>query len=101
MEQFRQYEFEGVNLRIPLRYDERSGIYIEDYPDFTENPIWTSAGNPVMFAGEDACSDALEASPGGCPDCGSCVYYHSADKHSWIGVCTLEKKRKNQKEDVT
>ncbi len=96
MEEFRHYEFEGVCLDIPLRYDERSGIYIEEYPDFTENPVWTQEGCPVMFAGEDACPDAVATSPEGCPDCGSCKYYRSAGTHSWIGVCGLAKRRKPQ-----
>ncbi len=93
MEKVRRYEFEGIVLDIPLQYDERSGIYIEIYPDFTERPIYTPDGNPVMFAGEDACPFAKEATPGGCPDCGSCKYYRRAAPHTWIGVCGNERNR--------
>ena len=39
MEKVRRYEFEGVTLEIPLRYDERSQIYIEEYPDFVSKEI--------------------------------------------------------------
>ncbi len=87
MKQTRRYEFEGVTLDIPLHFDESTGIYIEDYPDFIESPIWTPEGYPVMFAGEDACKFAEEATPGGCPDCGSCRFYRSAAEHTWFGVC--------------
>ncbi len=95
MEQVRRYVIEGVTLDIPLRYDERSGLYIEEYPDFIESPVWTSEGHPVMFAGEDACIHAEEAEPGGCPDCGSCRYYRMAGEHTWIGVCSHTAQRQN------
>ncbi len=94
MEQSRRYEFEGLTIDIPIHYDEDTGLYIEDYPDFLENPIYTPEGYPVMFAGEDACSVAEEATPGGCPDCGSCKYYRSAGTHTWFGVCGNDKKKR-------
>ncbi len=94
MEQIRRYHFEGVTLDIPLHYDEKAGIYIEDYPDFVERPVWTPKGYPVMFAGEDACIHAEEATPGGCPDCGSCRHYRRAGEHTWIGVCGHEFRRR-------
>ncbi len=95
MEQFRHYDYEGVNLDVPLRYDPGAGIYIEEYPDFVENPTWTRDGRPMVFAGEDACPDAQEATPGGCPDCGSCRFYSPAGVHTWIGVCGLAKNRRD------
>ncbi len=95
MGQRRQYELEGLVLDIPLNYDEKSGIYLEDYSDIFENPIWTPKGHPVMFAGEDACSFAEEETPGGCPDCGSCRYYMRAAEHTWIGICRHEKNRRD------
>ncbi len=94
MNQTRRYEFEGLTLDIPLRYDERSGQYLEEYPDFTESPVWTPAGCPVLFAGEDACPHGEEAEPGGCPDCGSCRHYRRAAAHTWIGVCGHPANRK-------
>ncbi len=87
MNRTRRYIIEGVTIAIPLHYAELTGIYIEDYPDFVEKPVWTDEGHPIMFAGEDACSEAMEASEGGCPECGSCKYYHTAGEHSWIGIC--------------
>ncbi len=94
LKQTRQYLVEGALLEIPIRFDEMAGIYIEEYPDFTETPVWTPMGHPVMFAGEDACSLAKEAEAGGCPDCGSCRYYRSAASHTWFGVCLHEEKNK-------
>ena len=95
----RRYEFEGVALEIPLRYDELSHMYIEEYPDFIKNPVYTPEGYPVMFSGEDACPGAKAAEGEECPDCGSCYFFHSAGPHTWIGVCRHEKKRRGQREE--
>ena len=94
MEKVRRYEFEGVTLEIPLRYDERSQIYIEEYPDFVSNPVYTPKGHPVMFVGEDACCYGEYSGGEGCPDCGSCRFFRPAAIHNWIGVCGHEKKRR-------
>ena len=91
MEKTRHYEFDGVTLEIPLRYDPLSKLYIEEYPDFSKNPVFTRDGFPVMFAGEDACCYAEAISGRECPDCGCCRYFRPADTHTWIGVCSHEK----------
>ena len=91
MDKIRKYELEGTVLNIPLNYDEQSNKYIEDYRECIEGPIFTLSGYPIMFAGEDACKFAEEATPGGCPDCGSCKFYERAGEHSWIGICRCEK----------
>lgn len=93
MEMSRRYEFEGIVLEIPLRYDEHSRMYIEEYPDFVENPVYTSAGCPVLFTGEDACLYAETSDGTACSDCGSCRFYRPAGPHTWIGVCLHEKNR--------
>ncbi len=95
MESTKSYTVDGLTLKIPLRYDEQSKKYIEDYREFIENAVYTVNGNRVMFAGEDACRYAKEASVGGCPDCGCCLYYKRADEHTWIGIC--EHPRRKQK----
>ncbi len=92
MERIRTYELEGLVLNVPLRYDKQSERYIEDYSELIENPRFTLLGSPIMFAGEDACALAEEATPGGCPDCGSCRFYERAGDRSWIGLCKHEKK---------
>lgn len=90
MEKTRRYEFEGISLEIPLRYDVRTGQYLEQYPDFIQNPVYTPAGYRVLFSGEDACPEAEAAEGESCPDCGSCRFYHPAGKHTWFGVCKNE-----------
>ncbi len=90
MTQRRQYEIEGVVLDVPLQYDQKAKCYIEDYTFWLEEQRYTAAGHPIMFAGEDACTFAQEATPGGCPDCGSCRFYRRAGDHTWIGICKYE-----------
>lgn len=93
MDKTKDYNIEGVLLSIPLQYDELSGKYIELYPDFIENPVYTTKGHPVMFTGEDACDYAVETADGEiCIDCGSCRFYRQIPD-TLIGVCIHEKKR--------
>ncbi len=87
MEQIREYELEDIILKIPLIYDRQSDKYIEDYREWIENEVFTPSGYPIIFAGEDSCEHAEEATDGGCPDCGSCKFYKRAGEHTWIGVC--------------
>ncbi len=93
MEHSRTYEIEGFILKIPLSYDEQSGKHIEDYSEYIENQLFTPCGSPIIFAGEDACGFAEEASSGGCPDCGSCKFYKRAAEHTWIGICQCDKRK--------
>ncbi|MCC8028651.1 MAG: hypothetical protein LIO75_02440 [Lachnospiraceae bacterium] len=91
----RRYEFEGITLDIPLYYDELSDMYLEEYPDFTEHPVWTKDGHPVIFCGEDACPYSEWEEPGRCMDCGSCLYYTPVSPHTLMGICRHEKQRRN------
>ena len=87
MAQTRRYEFDGIVIDIPIHFDERSGIYIEKYPDFIENSIRTKSGYRVLFSGSDACLLA-ENETEKCLDCATCKYFKPAAKHTWFGYCT-------------
>ncbi len=89
MQKTRRYEIEGLIIDIPIHYDQQSQMYIEDYPDFIENPIWTEKGNRVLFSGTDACESANK----GALDCGSCKYFMRAGEHTWFGICKNEEKK--------
>ncbi len=95
MDNTRRYEIEGLTMDIPVVLDEASQILLENYPDFIENPIWTPLGHRVLFSGTDACPLAEEASPGGCPDCGSCKHFRRAAAKTWFGICTNERSPRN------
>ena len=93
MNKTRRYDVEGTILEIPLRYDELARVYVEEYPDFTENPIYTPAGFPILFTGEDACPFGEPAGEAPCEDCGSCRHYRQVPG-SWIGVCGRDERRR-------
>ncbi len=95
MSEKRRYELEGLVIEIPVHFDEKANIFIEDYPDFIEKPIWTPQGHRVLFSGMDACALSEELTPGGCPDCGSCKYFCRAGENTWFGYCSNDKHKKN------
>ena len=74
MEKVNRYEWDGEVFEIPLRWDERTQSYMEDYEDYYAGPVYTPAGRPVLLTLEDACPDADLADGG--VDCGSCRRYH-------------------------
>ena len=46
MEKTNRYNMEGIVLEIPLRWDEYSRKFVEDYSDFIKHPVHTPAGHP-------------------------------------------------------
>lgn len=93
MDRTRRYDIEGAILYIPLRYDERAGMDIEEYPDLAEQPVYTPEGERLMLTVEDACAYGKTADGTRCIDCGSCVYYRQAPD-TLLGVCGHEKLRR-------
>ena len=92
MKKTRRHNIEGAVLDIPLRYDERTGREIEEYPDLLREPVYTPAGERVLLTIEDACPLA-ELRADGMRDCGSCLYYRQAPG-TLLGVCGHEKRRR-------
>jgi hypothetical protein len=94
MEKIKTYNIEGTTLTIPLRYDKKSGRYMEVYPDFIKDPVYTPEGHPIMLTLEDACAFAKHKDANQkLVDCGSCRFYRQLP-NTLIGVCGHEKKRK-------
>ena len=98
MEKVNRYELNGEILEIPLRWDERTQSYMEDYEDYYAGPVYTPAGRPVLLTLEDACPDA-DLTDGGV-DCGSCRRYHQFPG-SLLGVCDHEARRRPPAPPVT
>jgi len=94
MEKVNRYEWDGEVFEIPLRWDERTQSYVEDYEDYYAGPVYTPAGCPILLTIEDACPHA-EPVDGGV-DCGSCRHYHQFPG-SLLGVCNNEKRRKKRR----
>lgn len=97
MEKVNRYELNGEILEIPLRWDERTQSYVEDYEDYYDGPVYTPAGSPVLLTIEDACPEAemVDDDPASI-DCGSCRHYHQFPG-SLLGVCNNEKRRKKRR----
>ncbi len=92
MKKTRIYNVEGALLIVLLQYDELHDKYIEIYPDLTENPVYTSKGNPIMLTVEDACAFGEQKDENErLIDCSSCRFYRQMP-NTLIGVCINEKK---------
>ena len=98
MERTRYHEIEGTILEIPLIYDQRSGQWIEEYPDFLEQPVYTPAGERILLTIEDACPHG-RLRPDGMGDCGSCMYYRQVPG-TLLGVCGNDSLRVREREQV-
>lgn len=92
MEQVKRYEFEGVVIEVPLRWDDHLKQYVEDYKDYCKRPGHTPAGRPVLLTIEDACpyADMVDDDPASI-DCGSCRHYHQFPGFL-LGVCRNEQR---------
>ena len=88
-----RYELDGEILEIPLRWDQRTQAYVEDYGDYIDQPAYTPAGRPILLTIEDACPQAHMADDPDSIDCGACCHYHQFPG-SLLGVCRNEKRRK-------
>lgn len=97
MEKVNRYEWDGEVFEIPLRWDERTQSYVEDYEDYYDGPAYTPAGRSVLLTIEDACPEAemVDDDPASI-DCGSCRHYHQFPG-SLLGVCNNEKRRKKRR----
>ena len=88
-----RFDIEGTIIELPLKYDERSQKYLEDYRDIIENPVYTRSGRPILLTIEDACPhaemiDDRQASV----ECSTCRYYRHTPG-TLLGVCHNEKMR--------
>ena len=88
-----RFDIEGTIIELPMKFDERSQKYLEDYREVIENPVRTPAGRPILFTFDDACAYAemVDNDPASI-DCGSCRHYHQFPG-SLLGVCRNEKMR--------
>ncbi len=98
--QSRRYEVDGLTVDIPLCYDEMVNRYLEYYPDFKKEPVYTPDGHPLTVCVDDACQYGEMTEPVQVPDCGTCKYYRKAAEHTLFGVCDHELRRITPKEEA-
>ncbi len=86
----RIFSLDGDELTIELIYNAEHGIFIGDYPDFSETPRLTPNGRPWTNATFDDCPFA-DTDYG---DCGSCNHFKTEMDGDLIGICTNKKLKK-------
>ena len=91
MKKFHRYELDGEILEIPLRWDEGTQTYVEDYGGYYDGSAYTPAGRPILLTIEDACPQAHMADDPDSIDCGACRHFRPVPG-TLLGVCRNEKR---------
>lgn len=91
----REYHLDDLRLQVRLAYDEGSGRYLEQIPDFEEEPVYTALGKPVACAAQDACPHGRGDGDESCVDCGGCRFFDTPRPNSLIGICGHPARRAN------
>lgn len=87
----RTYNIDGDILNAALRYDEPSGLWIEEYIDFKEIPRYTPNGRPwVDITCGDECSHCDAGNDGG-----ACSFFQREKDKDLIAVCFCDALRIN------
>lgn len=79
----RIFQIDGDFLEVLFYYDEGSGHYFGEYPDFEETPRYTPNGRKWVNVTIVGCPYAEEDFD----DCGSCRYMKREHPTDLIGVC--------------
>lgn len=96
-----RFEIEGTVIELPLKYDERSGKYLEDYGKVIDTPARTPEGRPILFTFDDACAYAdMVGGEETSVECSTCRYFRQSPG-TLLGVCHNEKMRSGAHEEET
>ncbi len=85
----RSFVIDGDICEVVFRFDEASGRYLGDYPDFERQSRYTVSGYRWVNAIQDSCKEALHKyyPDKECLDCGSCKFFTTEKEGDLIGVC--------------
>ncbi len=83
------YNLDGDFLEVTFHYDELSGKYLGDYPEFADEPRYTPGGRKWA----DAITDDCPYADGTDKMCGTCSFMLKQDETDIIGVCGNDKLR--------
>ncbi len=92
MEKFQTFHLDGIQVKIKFTFDSETNMYIGDYPDFEETPLYSQNGHPVVTSVRDNCPH--HSSGGKFADCGSCKFFTPESKNDLIGFCSNEALKK-------
>lgn len=82
----RTFRIDGDAVSVELWFDEGSGAWLGEYPDFDTDPRWTPNGRPwkCVYA-----TDCPYADPRW-RDCGTCGHLKKEHPKDLVGVCFHE-----------
>ncbi|MBQ4264647.1 MAG: hypothetical protein IJB85_03965 [Clostridia bacterium] len=85
----KRHRVDGDAVDVKFAYDERSAVWLGEYPYFEEEPRHTASGRPwrnVTYTGCSYASHPLK-------DCGTCPNLKRQRPTDLIGVCFHEEMR--------
>ena len=83
----------GHTFEIFEEYDNDLEMTILSYPDFEENPVFTSEGRPFATAAQESCSHNVSQADkeAASDDCGGCHwFYRETSPIDLIGICMCD-----------
>ncbi len=86
---WREYTLDGDCIRVKSEFDETSGIWIEEYIDFENPPIYSPLGRPWKCVTNTGCPYADPAYN----DCGTCPWLIKERAEDLIGICSHQQLR--------
>ena len=86
----RLYTLYGDTVNVVFTYDDESGRYYGNYPDFDTHPRYTACGRRWVNSIKDDCQHTDNKYG----DCGSCEHYVCEKTGDIVGVCDNRDLRK-------
>ena len=91
----------GCEFHLYKYYDDSLGEELINYPDFQENPEYTSDGRPFVLTIQECCpmgksNDPKNPNPG---DCSGCVWLCLEAPADAIGVCMCDALQREQNKE--
>ena len=91
-ERRRIFRMDDDTVEVTFVFDNESGIYLGEFPDFAEEPRYTPSGKPWVNVTNDSCQYAENEYS----DCGSCRFFSCEKSGDLIGICENELLRKGE-----
>ena len=91
---YKEYDVDGLKVKIDLRESVNSKRVFEFYPNFAENKVFTPEGRPLTLAIEDKCIYGEQGDEGPFIDCTGCKFFKRAAEKTPFGVCMNDKNKK-------
>ncbi len=84
-----RYNFDGLEIEVPLKKRDGENGYIEDYSNIIDYPQFSPLGHPVILSFYEPC----RFFKGQFEDCSDCPHFKRAEANHFtlLGICTNEK----------